>query len=106
MGLLSACDPPGHEAAKFINVHDPSCRFPSKALSSSFPVSSLFQPHFPHDDKRKMGPVTFATDNNIRSGAVSDREAEAGILPSHGISLDVPGYDGAEGGRPALIQHM
>jgi [calcium/calmodulin-dependent protein kinase] kinase len=53
-----------------------------------------------------MGPVTFATDNNIRSGAVSDREAEAGILPSHGISLDVPGYDGAEGGRPALIQHM
>ncbi|KAE9374572.1 Pkinase-domain-containing protein [Stipitochalara longipes BDJ] len=38
------------------------------------------------------------------AGDITRREAEAGILPSHGISLDVPGL--TEQGRPPIIQHV
>ncbi|TVY26115.1 Calcium/calmodulin-dependent protein kinase kinase [Lachnellula hyalina] len=36
------------------------------------------------------------------AGDISEKEAEVGILPSHGISLDIPGTQG----RPPLIKHL
>lgn len=36
------------------------------------------------------------------SGEVSQKESDLGILPSHGITLDVPNDDS----RPAMIQHL
>ncbi|CZR59155.1 related to calcium/calmodulin dependent protein kinase C [Phialocephala subalpina] len=38
------------------------------------------------------------------AGDISQKESEAGILPSHGISLDVPGDTNS--GRPPIIQHL
>ncbi|KAH6715327.1 BcCMK3, calcium/calmodulin-dependent protein kinase [Leptodontidium sp. MPI-SDFR-AT-0119] len=38
------------------------------------------------------------------AGDISHQEAELGILPSHGISLDVPGDSDLE--RPHLLQHL
>ncbi len=37
-------------------------------------------------------------------GDVNQKEAEAGILPSHGISLDVPGT--SESGQPPMVRHL
>jgi [calcium/calmodulin-dependent protein kinase] kinase len=38
------------------------------------------------------------------TGDINQKEAEAGILPSHGISLDVPGTN--ESGRPPIVHHL
>lgn len=37
------------------------------------------------------------------TGDINQQEAEAGILPSHGISLDVTGT--SESGRPPIVHH-
>ena len=38
------------------------------------------------------------------TGDVNQKEAEAGIQPSHGISLDVPGT--SDSGRPPIVHHL
>ncbi len=42
--------------------------------------------------------------DSLHPGDISAREAEIGILPSHGISLDVPGT--SESGRPTIVHHL
>jgi calcium/calmodulin-dependent protein kinase kinase 2 len=37
-------------------------------------------------------------------GNISKKEADHGILPSHGISMDVPGI--CESGRPPIVHHL
>jgi len=38
------------------------------------------------------------------TGDINQKEAEAGILPSHGISLDVPGTN--ENERPPIVHQL
>jgi [calcium/calmodulin-dependent protein kinase] kinase len=40
----------------------------------------------------------------MRSGDVTKEESKAGILPSHGITIDVPGI--TETGRLPMVHHM
>ncbi|KAE8446121.1 hypothetical protein EG329_012492 [Mollisiaceae sp. DMI_Dod_QoI] len=56
-------------------------------------------------DDHKSNPKAIAGGcEPVHAGDISQKEAEAGILPSHGISLDVPGD--TKSGRPPIIQHL
>ncbi|KAI9746504.1 MAG: hypothetical protein M1818_000217 [Claussenomyces sp. TS43310] len=43
-------------------------------------------------------------DEHLHPGDVTLKEAKAGILPSHRISIDIPGVD--ETGRPPVLRHL
>lgn len=47
-----------------------------------------------------------ATDHqdSLNAGNTYKAESEAGITPSHGISIDLP--EGSEDGRPPLLTHL
>ena len=36
----------------------------------------------------------------------TSKEEEAGIVPSHGISIDIPSTGDGDGTRPATVRHM
>lgn len=107
-GHLSACDPTELTLRLSVLPYVIALSPPSFLLSASLLILSRSFPAFVilQDKSFQMNPATSAADQQIHRGDISDRESKAGILPSHGISLDVPGFDAAEGGRPALIQHM
>jgi hypothetical protein len=44
------------------------------------------------------------SENSGHAGDINQKEADAGILASHGISLDVPGT--SESGQPPIVHHL
>ena len=44
------------------------------------------------------------TCDGVHAGDISQEESDAGILPSHGITIDVPGT--SESGRPPAVHHL
>jgi len=59
--------------------------------------------------KRRPSHVNMATMGDIcedsgHTGDINQKEAEAGILPSHGNSLDVAGT--SESGPPPRVHHL
>lgn len=56
------------------------------------------------DDQKSNPEAIVGGCEPSHAGDISQKESEAGILPSHGISLDVPGDTNS--GRPPIIQHL